>query len=120
MSPADIVEKVKRCGVRLALNGAATGLSLSAESAPPQEIINLVRGARDVLVSHLQQKQAVRAWIDHNLTADNPDVCMHCRGSWLEDDESIFLVNDGFVHKTCSAAWEAEQERQARRALGFA
>jgi hypothetical protein len=120
MSPADIVEKVKRCGVRLALNSAGTGLSLSADSTPPQEIINLVRDSRDVLVSYLQQAHAVRAWIDDNLTVSNPGVCMHCGGPWLDDDESIFLVKDGFVHEPCSAAWEAEQERRARRALGFA
>jgi hypothetical protein len=53
MNPADIVEKVKRCGVSLALNDAGTGVSLWAESQPPREIIDLVRDARDALVACL-------------------------------------------------------------------
>ena len=124
MSPADIVEKARRCGVILTLNDSETGLSLSADSAPPQEIIDLIRNARDVVVRHFKQQRAIRAWIDENLTTANPDVCLGCGGLWLADDESIYLIKcgakDGFVHENCSTAWDAEQDRQARKALGFA
>jgi hypothetical protein len=123
MTPADIVEKVKRCGVSLRLNRAGTGLSLSADNAPPQDIVDLICDARDVLVSHLQEQRAIRAWIDDDLTAGNLDVCVNCGGPWLADYESIFVVRCvagyGFVHETCSAAWEAKQDRRARQALGF-
>lgn len=61
MSSADIVDKARRCGVSLALNGAGTGLSLSGDGTPPQQIIDFVRHVRDVLVVHLQQKRAIRA-----------------------------------------------------------
>jgi hypothetical protein len=124
VSPADIIEKARRCGVSVVLNETATALSLSAESAPPQDIVDLIRSARDVVVVHLQQQRAIRAWIDENLTTANPGICLHCEGRWLADFESIFLVKcgakDGFVHEACWEAWEAEQDRWARKALGFA
>ncbi len=123
MSPADVAEKARRCGVSLALNDAGTGLSLSADSAPSQEIVDLVCDARDVLVAHLQQKRAIRAWINDSFTAGKPGVCMHCGGHWLAD-ESIITVccgaDHGNLHEACSKAWEAEQDRRARKALGFA
>ena len=123
MSPADIVERARRCGVSLTLSGAGTGLSLSADSAPPQEIIDLARDARDVLVAQLQQQRAVRAWINNNFMSGILGVCLHCGGHWLAD-ESIVTVWCGAdheeVHEACWEAWEAEQDRRARRALGFA
>jgi hypothetical protein len=123
MSPAAIVEKAGRCGVSLALNNAGTGLLLSAESAPSEEIIDLVRDAKDVLVAHLQQKRAIRAWINDSFTAGKPGVCMHCGGHWLVD-ESIITVccgaDCGKLHEACWEAWEAEQDRRARKAPGFA
>jgi hypothetical protein len=123
LSPADIVEKARRCGVSVTLNDAGTRLSLSADNAPPQEIIDLVRDARDILVAHLKQKRAIRAWINNNLTPGKPGVCMHCRGQWLAD-ESIIMVwcgaDYGDLHEACWEAWEAEQDNRARKALGFA
>ena len=83
MSPADIVEKARRCGVSVELNNARTGLSLSADSAPVQEI---------------------------------------CGGHWLADKSVIMVccgADYGDVHEACWEAWEAEQDRRARRALGF-
>jgi hypothetical protein len=123
MSPADIVDKARRCGVSLALNGAGTGLSLSGDGTPPPEIIDLVRDVRDALVVHLQQKWAIRAWINNSFTSGTPGVCTHCVGHWLAD-ESIVVVccgaDYGEVHEACWEAWEAEQNRRARKALGFA
>jgi hypothetical protein len=123
MSPLDIVEKARRCGISLALNGTGTGLSLSADSAPPQEIIDLVRDARDVLVAQLQRKRAIRAWINSSFTSGDPGVCMHCGGRG-PDDEAVVMIwcgaDHGVVHEACWEAWEAEQDRRARKALGFA
>jgi hypothetical protein len=123
MNPADLVEQARRCGVSLALNDAGTGLSLSADSAPPQGIIDLVRGARDVLIALFQQKRAIRAWINNGFTSGIPGVCIHCGEHWPAD-ESIIMVwrgsNYGDVHEACSEAWEAEQDHRARKALGFA
>jgi hypothetical protein len=123
ISPADIVEKARRCGVSLALSRAGTGLSLSADSAPPRDIIDLVRDAKDVVVVHLQQKRAIRAWINNSFTSGAPGVCIQCGGHWL-DDEPVIMVwcgtDYGEVHEACWEAWEAQQERRARKALGFA
>ncbi len=123
MSPADIVEKAQRCGVSLTLNDAGTSLSLSADTAPPQEIIDLVRDARDVLVAHLQQNRAICAWINDNFTAGKPGVCMRCGGQWLADELIIMVCcgsDCGNLHEACWEAWEAEHDRRARMALGFA
>jgi hypothetical protein len=123
LSPADIVDKARRCGVSLALNGAGTGLSLSGVGTPPQDLIDLVRDARDVLVAQLQQKRAIRARINNSFTSGAPGVCMHCGGHWLAD-ESIVRVwcgaDYGEVHQACWEEWAAEQESCAREALGFA
>jgi hypothetical protein len=123
MSPADIVEKARCSGVSLALNGAGTGLSLSAERAPPEEIIDLLRVARDVLVAHLQQTRAIRAWINNSFTSGMPGVCIRCGGRWL-DRASIVRVwcgaDYGEVHEACWEAWGAEQDLRACQALRFA
>jgi hypothetical protein len=122
MSPLDIVEKVRLCGISLALNGDGMGLSLSADTAPPQEIIDVVRDARDVLVAQLQRKRAIRAWINNSFTSGEPGVCMHCGGRWPAG-ESIVRVwcgaDYGEIHEACWEAWEAEQDRWAHKALGF-
>jgi EAL domain-containing protein (putative c-di-GMP-specific phosphodiesterase class I) len=91
LSPADIVEKARCSGVRLALNDVGTGLSLSGVGTPPPEIIDLVRDVRDALVVHLQQKWAIRAWINNSFTPGTPGVCMHCGGRTL-DDESLIMI----------------------------
>lgn len=123
MSPADVAEKARRCGVSLALNDTLTGLSLCADSAPPQEIVDLVRDARDLLVAHLQQKRAIRAWINDGFRAGQPGVCMHCGGYWLAGELTITVCcgdDYGNLHNACWSAWEAEQDWRARRALAFA
>lgn len=123
LSPAAIVEKAERCGVSLKLNEARTGLSLSADRAPPEEIIDLVRDAKDVLVAHLRQKRAIRAWINSSFASGIPGVCMHCGGRWLADEPVIMVccgTDYGEVHEACWEALEAEQERRACKALGFA
>jgi hypothetical protein len=123
VSPADVAEKARRCGVNLALNDTGTGLSLRADSAPPKEIVDLVRDARDVLVAHLQQKRAIRLWINDGFTAGQPGVCMHCGGHSLADESTITVCcgdDYGNLHNACWGAWEAEQDRRARQALGFA
>ena len=93
MSPADIVDKARRCGVSLALNDAGTGLSLSGVGTPQQNLIALVRDARDVLVAQLQQKRAIRAWINNSFTSGMPSVCMHCGRRWLADEPVIMVRN---------------------------
>jgi hypothetical protein len=123
MNPAAIVEKAGRCGVRLALNDAGTGLSLSADSAPQEEMINLLRDARDVLVAHLQQTQAIRSWINNCFTSGTLGVCMHCGRRWLTNESTVRIccgAEYGEVHEACWEEWEAEQDRRARAALGFA
>jgi hypothetical protein len=122
MSPADIVEKARRRGVSLALNGAGTGLSLSGVGAPPQDLIDLIRDAKDVLVVHLRQKRAIRAWINNSFTSGRPGVCLHCGGRWLADEPVIMVwcgTDYGEVHEAFWEAWEAEQGRRARKAPGF-
>lgn len=123
LSPVDIVDKARRCGVSLALNGAGTGLSLSGVGTPPQDLIDLVRDARDVLVAQFQQKRAIRAWINNSFTSGAPGVCMHCGEHWLAEASIVVVwcgANSGEVHEACWEAWEAEQERRARQALRFA
>ena len=123
MSPTDVAGMARRYGVSLALNDTGTDLFLCANSAPPQEIIDLVRDARDVLVAHLQQKRAIRAWINDGFTAGKPGVCMHCGGHSLADQSTITVccgADYGDLHEACWEAWEAEQDRRARKAPGFA
>ena len=52
-----------------------------------------------------------------------PGVCMHCGGHWLAD-ESIALAwcgaDHGYSTKPAEGTREAEQDRRARKALGFA
>ena len=121
MNPADIVEKVKQCGVSLALNDAGTGVSLWAESQPPREIIDLVRDARDALVACLQHERAIRRRINDNFTPGAPGVCMHCGELISEPVVMVACGADcGELHEACWRAWEAESNRRAREELGLA
>jgi hypothetical protein len=121
MNPADIAEKVKRHGVGLALNDAGTGLSLSADSAPPQEIIDLVHDGRDALVACLQRKRAIRRRINDIFTPGAPGVCMRCREVISGPVVVVACGADcGELHEACWGAWEAESDRRAREELGLA
>jgi hypothetical protein len=121
MNPADIVEKVRRSGVSLALNEAGTGLSLSADNAPPREIVDLVRDARDVLVACLQCKRAIRRRVNENFTPGVPGVCMLC-GELISKPVVVVAcgADCGELHEACWGAWEAESDRRAREELGLA
>jgi hypothetical protein len=68
MSPGDIVEKARRCGVSLTLDPAGTGLSLWADDDPPEEVVELLKAHKPAIVAHLQvERGRINHWIADQL-----------------------------------------------------
>jgi hypothetical protein len=122
MRPADIVERARRCGVTLTLSADGTGLSLSADSEPPQEIVDLVRAHKPEIVAHIQaERRRINRWIADCLI-EWQDSCLHCRKPVLPG-QPWTVVSNGDVsarfHKNCESAWRAGQEALACKTLGL-
>jgi hypothetical protein len=124
MSPADIVEQARQRGVSLTLNAAGTGLSLSADGDPPDEIVELIRAHKPDIVAHLQtERRRINRWIADKLIAWPQSHCLHCRLPVIVGQTWIDVTNGearARFHQECHPKWLAQQEIAARRAIGLA
>ena len=122
MSPADLIEKARRCGVSLTLNDAGTGLSLWADGDPPEEVVELLKAHKPDIVAHLQtERRRVNHWIANQIIDWPRDNCLHCRKPitahpWIDLRNGEAMAR---FHQSCHDSWRVEQETLARRALGL-
>jgi hypothetical protein len=123
MSPVDIVEQARCCGVRLTLNAVGTGLSLSADSEPPGEIVALVKAHKPDLVAHLQAERGrMNHWTAARLIDWPPSHCLGCRKPIIVGQTWTAVANGEAAarfHQSCHGEWLEQQEFAARRALGL-
>ena len=110
-------------GVKITLEG--NELQLEADAPPPPGVLAILgRGKWDIIAA-LRQREAeerrrIVQWINDNFTSSPADICAHCGGGPRSEDPFVllFVGNDrGEVHGSCHAAWIAERESEARRAL---
>jgi hypothetical protein len=122
VSPAEIIEKARRCGVVLTLNETGTGLSLSGEGERPAEIIDLIKARKAEIVDRLQAERGrINRRIAENLI-EWQGSCLQCRKPIIVG-QAWTVVSHGEVsarfHKDCYDEWLAQQEVAAPRALGL-
>jgi hypothetical protein len=105
------------------LNAAGTGLSLSADSAPPPEIVDLLRASKSDVVAYIQaERSRINRWSADRLIDWPQTRCLHCRKPIIASQAWIPVSNGDVTarfHADCEPKRRAEQEALARRALGI-
>jgi hypothetical protein len=119
----DVLRMAKSAGVTVKVEGS--NLVLEYDADPPANLVGMLRCFKPEFVSALRMRQAeqrrrIVQWINDSFTSSPAGVCAHCGGGPRPDDPFVFLFvgNDrGEVHGSCHAAWIADRESEARRAL---
>jgi hypothetical protein len=122
MTPSDIIEKARQAGLTLTLDALGTGLELSANTEPPDSVVELVKAHKPDIVAHLQaERRRINFWVANQIISWPPDSCLHCRKRIIEHPwVELAAGNDvARFHQACHSAWLAAQEAAARRALGI-
>ena len=123
MTVDDALSLARSYGVRVTLDG--DGLELEAVAPPPPNVLAILgRGKWDIIAA-LRQREAeerrrVVQWVNDHFTSSPAGTCAHCGCGPRSEDPFVllFVGNDrGEVHGSCHAAWIAERESEARRAL---
>jgi hypothetical protein len=102
-------------------------LVLEHDVDPPANLVAMLRHFKSELVSVLRMRQAeqrglITQWVNDHFASSPPGVCAHCGDGPRSKDPFVllFVGNDrGEVHASCHSAWIAQQEAQARTALGL-
>ena len=125
MTVTESLELARSQGVEVTLDGDE--LVLEAEVAPPPSLLAILgRGKWDIVAAlrlrEAEERRRVIQRIADNFTPPPPGVCAHCGEGPRSEDPFVllFVGNDrGEVHASCHSAWIAQQEAQARSALGL-
>jgi hypothetical protein len=112
-------------GVEVTLDG--DDLVLKAEVAPPPRLLAILGRGKWDIVAALRQREAeerrrIVQWVNDHFASSPPGVCAHCGDGPRSEDPFVllFVGNDrGEAHASCHSAWIAQQEAQARSALGL-
>ena len=125
MTVDDVLRIAKSAGVTVLVEGC--NLVLEHDDDPPAHLVAMLRHYKPELVSALLMRQAeqrslIVQWINNHFTSSPPGACAHCGGGERAGDKFVFMFvgNDrAEVHGSCHAAWIAEREAEARRALSM-
>jgi hypothetical protein len=121
----DVLRMAESVGVTVTVEGF--DLVLEHDDDPPAHLVAMLRHYKPELVSALLMRQAeqrslIVQWINNHFTSSPAGICAHCGGGPRSEDPFVllFVGNDrGEVHGSCHAAWIAEREAEACRALGI-
>jgi hypothetical protein len=121
VSALDVIRIARASGAKLSVDGRS--LVLEAVSPPPQEMFDDLRAHKPEILELLgQERRAIVMWINNRFKSSAPGRCAQCGdGSRVGDPfVAIFVGEDrADLHASCHAAWVAEQEAEARVALGI-
>jgi hypothetical protein len=125
MTVDDVLRMANSAGVSVLVDGY--DLVLEHDDDPPANLVAMLRHFKPELVSALRMRQAeqrslITQWVNDNFTSSPVGVCAHCGDGPRSEDPFVllFVGNDrGEVHAACHSAWIAQQEAQARSALGL-
>ena len=124
MTVDDALGLARSFGVKVTLDG--DDLALEADAEPPQGLLAILGRGKFDIIAALRQREAeehrrrIVQWVNDHFASSPTGVCAHCGEGPRPDDPFVllFVGNDrGEVHGSCHAAWIAERESEARRAL---
>jgi hypothetical protein len=121
----EALELARSQGVEVALDG--DDLVLEARAAPAPGLLAILgRGKWDIVAAlrlrEAEERRSIVQWVNDHFASSPPGVCAHCGDGPRSEDPFVllFVGNDrGEVHASCHSAWIAQQEAQARSALGL-
>jgi hypothetical protein len=122
---SEALELARLQGVEVTLDG--DDLVLEAEAAPPPGLLAILgRGKWDIVAAlrlrEAEERRRIVQWVNDHFASSPPGVCAYCGDGLRSEDPFVllFVGNDrGEVHASCHSAWIAQQEAQARSALGL-
>ena len=121
MSVAEALKAARAAGIQVGIDG--NSIVLEAEHAPPAQMLDMLRAHKPEILELLQaERRAVVRHIANHFQSSPPGRCAHCGGDRRADDPfvAIFVGKDrADLHASCHPAWIAEQEAEARAALGI-
>jgi hypothetical protein len=125
MTVEEALELARRHGVNVILDGDS--LHLEADAPPSNGLLAILgRGKWDIVAAlrlrEAEERRRIVQWVNNHFASSPPGVCAHCGDGPRSDDSFVllFVGNDrGEVHASCHSAWIAQQEAQARSALGL-
>jgi hypothetical protein len=125
MTVDDVLRMANSAGVTVLVEGY--DLVLEHDADPPANLVAMLRHFKRELVSALRMRQAeqrslITQWVNDHFASSPAGVCAHCGDGPRSKDPFVllFVGNDrGEVHASCHSAWIAQQEAQARSALGL-
>ena len=121
MSVAEALKAARAVGIHVEIDGDF--IVLEAEQAPPAQILDTLRAHKPEILELLQaERRAVLRHIADHFQSSPLGQCAHCGGERRADDPfvTIFVGEDrADIHASCHPAWIAEQEANARVALGI-
>jgi hypothetical protein len=125
MTVEEALELARRHGVNVVLEGDS--LHLEADAPPPNGLLAILgRGKWDIVAAlrlrEAEERRRIAQWVNDHFASSPPGVCAHCGDGPRSKDPFVllFVGNDrGEVHASCHSEWIAQQEAQARSALGL-
>jgi hypothetical protein len=122
MTVAEALAAAKKHGIEVSLDPGGVDLILSFEDEPPPEVVDLIKAMKTEIVDRLQTERGrINRQIAEYLI-EWQDSCLQCRKP-VRPGEPWAVVSNGDVtarfHRDCHVEWRQEQEKLARKALGF-
>ena len=125
MTVTEALQLARSQGVEVTLDG--DDLVLEAEAAPPPRLLAILgRGKWDIVAAlrlrEAEERRRIVQWVNDHFASSPPGVCTHCGDGLRSEDPLVLLFvgsDRGEVHASCHSAWIAQQEAQARSALGL-
>ncbi len=122
ISATDVLKLARRNGFKLGVD--SDDIAFEVPDYPiAYPIIDVLRQQRTEIVNLLrEERRAVVRWIADNFRSSPIGQCALCADGKREDDPFVlvFVGEDrADLHASCHPAWLAEQEAEARVALGI-
>jgi hypothetical protein len=121
-SATDALRLARRNGYRLEVDGDDLAYEVP-EDKIAYSILDALRSHKLRIVALLRdERHAVVKWIADNFRSSKVGQCALCGDGQREDDPFVvvFVGEDrAYLHASCHPPWLAEQEAEARKALGI-
>jgi hypothetical protein len=121
MNAAEILALARDQCVTVKLDGK--DLDIVADHEPDPDLLSAIAGRKPEILSLLRaERGSINRWIAARIVDYPRDRCLHCRRPIIAGQKWIDVASGDALarfHRPCHAAWLAEQETKARKAMGL-